>query len=337
MSASSLLDGTGCDPEEGSRAARIRREAFEWQVTLWSGEVTDAEQRGFENWLRADARHEAAWSQVRQVGQQLHAVPGAVASPVLKASLAARGQRRAVFRGVAGFAVTGVVAWMVRETPQWQIATADYRTGRGERREVVLPDGTRIMLNTASSVDLRFDAHERRVMLRSGEIFIATAKDRGLTQRPFVLETEEGRVRPLGTRFAVRRLEGASPSAVLVQVVEGAVELAPDGDSIRRRLEAGQKATFTRHGVAKSLQADESGAAWTRGLLVANRMRLSDFLEELGRYRSGVLRCDPAVADLVVSGVYLLADTDAVLTSLAQALPLRVNSVTRYWVTVAAK
>lgn len=337
MPQTALHKGAGRCPEEGLAAARIRREAFEWQVTLWSGEVTDAEQRDFESWLRADARHQAAWRQVEQVGQQLHVLPSEVAAPVHQALLASRGQRRVALRGAAGLTVAGVVAWMVGQTPPWQIATAVYSTRRGERREEVLPDGTRITLNTATSVDLRFDASERRIVLRSGEIFITTAPDRGLTHRPFVLETEEGRVRPLGTRFAVRHLGGALPSATLVQVVEGAVELAPDGGSMPVRLDAGQKAMFTRQGVAHVLQADEAEAAWARGLLVANRMRLSDFLGELGRYRSGVLRCDPAVADLVVSGVYPLADTDAVLAALAQVLPLRVNSVTRYWVTVAAK
>jgi len=323
--------------EPGPNEARARREAFAWQVTLWSGEVTAAEERDFDSWLRADPRHALAWQQIQRVGQHLQAIPAAVASPVLKASLASRGRRRGVLRSVAGLAAVGLAAWGVRETPQWRAASADLRTARGERRDFVLPDGTQLTLNTATSVDLRFDARERRIVLRSGEILVATAPDHEPHPRSFLVETPEGNVRPLGTRFSVRRLEDASPAAVLVQVAEGAVELAPHGGAAPVRLDAGQKAAFTQLGVAAILPADEAATAWTRGLLVAERMRLAELLGELGRYRSGVLRCDPAVADLLVSGVYPLADTDAVLASLPQALPVRVRWVTRYWVTVAAQ
>ena len=80
-----------------------------------------------------------------------------------------------------------------------------------------------------------------------------------------------------------------------------------------------------------------SGAsAWQRGLLVAERWRLGDFLEEVARYRAGVLRCDPAVAGLMISGVYPLQDTDAILQSVSQALPVQVRMITPYWVTVSA-
>jgi len=78
-------------------------------------------------------------------------------------------------------------------------------------------------------------------------------------------------------------------------------------------------------------------AAWTRGLLIVERLRLEDFLVELGRHRAGALRCDPAVRDLIVSGVYPLDDTELALATLAQALPVRVDRVTRYWVTVRAR
>ena len=122
-----------------------------------------------------------------------------------------------------------------------------------------------------------------------------------------------------------------------MQVLEGTVEIAPrDGDA-PLRLRAGQKAVFSRSLVEASAPVDPIDTAWLRGLLVAERMRLADFITELGRYRSGVLRCDPSVADLVISGVYPLDDSDAILQSVAQALPVRIRATTRYWVTVMAR
>ncbi|KAG0759335.1 hypothetical protein G6F57_017955 [Rhizopus arrhizus] len=65
-------------------------------------------------------------------------------------------------------------------------------------------------------------------------------------------------------------------------------------------------------------------------------MRLDAFVAELARYRSGLLRCDPAVADLRVSGVFSLRDTDRALDNLTRGLPVTVAYRSRYWVTVRA-
>ncbi|MNT69671.1 fec operon regulator FecR [compost metagenome] len=80
---------------------------------------------------------------------------------------------------------------------------------------------------------------------------------------------------------------------------------------------------------APSRAADLS---WSDGVLAAHDMRLEEFLAELARYRPGVIRCDPRVANLRVSGVYPLGNTDKVLDTLALTLPVSVRSMTRYWV-----
>jgi transmembrane sensor len=47
-----------------------------------------------------------------------------------------------------------------------------------------------------------------------------------------------------------------------------------------------------------------------------------------------VLRCDEQVAGLLLTGVFPLADSDAVLAALERSLPVRAHAVTRYWVTL---
>jgi len=312
-----------------------RLAAMEWQVTLWSGEVTAEEEAEFARWLRADPAHQQAWEQVQRLGRELHAVPApaAVSSRVLRASGSPL-TRRNLLRGLGLLAGGGAAFHVARATPQWRVMAADQRTATGERRDVILPDGTRVMLNTASAIDLRYTATERRVVLRAGEILIATAADNAPSHRPFMVETRAGQLRALGTRFTVRD-PGADAGEVRVQVFEGAVEVSPRHGA-RLRLDAGGQASFSSHAITGAGPADAMAPAWSRGLLVAERMRLADFLAELGRYRPGILRCDPEVVGLIVSGVYRLDDTDAVLLSLSRALPVRVRGLTRYWVTVSA-
>ena len=80
--------------------------------------------------------------------------------------------------------------------------------------------------------------------------------------------------------------------------------------------------------------APAGAGAWSQGMLTVLDWRLADFLAELGRYRAGVLRCAPAIADLRLSGAFRIDDTDTVLDNLRQSLAVNVRYVTRYWVTV---
>lgn len=312
--------------EPGVALDAAQRAALQWQVCFWSGEAGEAEQRAFEAWLAADETHRRAWKRLQRAGGRLQALPGGVAGTVLRAT--AGGGRRRALRALLLLAGAGGTAALLRETPAWQLASADERTATGERRELRLPDGGLLTLNTASAVDLRYGATERLVRLLAGEVFIATAAD--AAGRPFVVETPTGRVQALGTRFALRCLDAATR----VQVFEGAVELRPREGGAPRRLDAGFQVLFDPAAAAAPEALDEAAAAWMRGLLVAERMRLDDFLAELARYRRGVLRCAPAVAGLRVSGVFPLADTDAVLRSLVRALPLRITRATRWWLNV---
>ena len=74
--------------------------------------------------------------------------------------------------------------------------------------------------------------------------------------------------------------------------------------------------------------------AWADGLIVTRGMRLADFLSEVGRYRHGYLGCSADIADLRLSGVFRLEDTDTLLAILPQTLPVQVRYRTRWWVSL---
>ncbi|MFC6313492.1 FecR domain-containing protein, partial [Paraburkholderia dipogonis] len=241
-------------------------------------------------------------------------------------------RRRAGVKALATLLFAGGASWIASEHAPWRAWNADAHTALGERRSLTLADGTRVTLNTDSAIDIRFTNAERRVRLVSGEIMIATGHADG-ERRPFIVETAQGSLRPLGTRFAVRQ----QSTLCRLDVFEGAVRINPaEAPALAPVVRAGQRARFTRTDVGALEPISENDAAWTDGLLVASGMRLGDFVDELGRYRAGHLSCDPDVANLRLSGTYPLADTDRVLDTVARILPVEVVFMTRYWVTVRA-
>lgn len=310
----------------------ILHEAAGWLVRMQSETLSAADIAALDRWRARSADHEAAWQRAETMLRGFGQVPPHIGGQTLRQ--AHRATRRQAVRVLAGLLVLGPAAWMgVRELP-WREWRADLRTATGEQRRIALADGTQLVLNTASAVDVDYTFAQRVLWLRAGEILLTTGHDPAPARRRFLVQTTQGVLRALGTRFMVRD-EGAR---VRVAVYEGAVEVRPAREGATPLvLAAGEQTVFSAVGAAAPVSADPLAASWADGMLAARNWRLADLVAELGRYRHGVLRCDPAVAGLRVSGAFPLNDIDASLRLLEKTLPVRVSQVTPWWITVAPR
>lgn len=318
-------------------------QAAEWWTVLMSGEADGAELRRWSAWRAADPEHERAWLHMEAVADRFKGLHAGAAYRSLSALAAPRsaGRRKGIktllWLGATGVGAAGGAGLLAARAPALEsalgYALADYRSAVGQRRELTLADGSRVTLNTDSAINVRFDAERRLLRLVAGEVMIATGHAGAAARPPFVVETAEGSVRALGTRFTVRQRAGRTEVAVL----DSAVAIAPSRYAgAELVLPAGQRLAFTRTEAEAPVPVQQHAAAWVRGLFIADDVRLDEFLADIGRYRRGWLRCDPALAHLRISGVFPLADTDRILAMLADTLPLRVRSRSPYWVTLEA-
>jgi len=309
--------------------------AIGWSVKLDHGEPTAAARAAFERWLGADPQHGQAWDRVAAMRGDLKRVPPRLALDTLQSVESARRVRstgrRKLLRGL-GLGLVGLVSiGAIREYAPWQRLVADVSTGVGERRTVTLSDGTRLALNTDTAVSTDLSGDRRLVVLRRGEVLITTGADAGARgHREFWVETPAGRLRAVGTRFVVR-LDGAR---TFVGVTEGAVDLHPARGGPVVRVAAGAQRWLDRDGTAPAEPRGFDDDAFADGVVAGRDMRLGDLVDELARHRHGRLVCDPRVADLRVSGVFHLDDTDRALEFIARTNPVAVTRRTRFWVTV---
>lgn len=319
------MNGTAAPPPD----IAVLREAAQWLVRLHSGHACDADHAACTAWRHADPAHERAWQRAERLSQKFGAVPAKVGVPVLARQ--ARSNRRAALRTLALLATAAPAAWLGWRLAPWDNWTSDHRSATGERKELHLADGTRVLLDTNSAIDVRIDGTQRTVRLRAGAISIATAAD----ARPFIVETTQGRLRALGTRFTVRQDGEDAQQKIRLAVTEGAVEVTlRDASSSALVVPAGQQTVLGSEGAAAPITVSPESQAWTQGVLYAENLRLVDFCAELSRYRPGLLHCSPEVAGLRISGAFQLRDTDYVLSMVASTLPVQVVTRTRWWVTV---
>lgn len=300
--------------------------AATWYVQLNDGAVSEARTRAWQTWVKACPQHAAAWARVEKFQRQWATIPPKAA---LRSLDAANAQRRDVLKILAMLLAVGSGTWLAAEQVPYRSMLAGERTGIRERRSLRLDDGSHLELNAGTALDIHFDSKQRLIRLHRGEILVQTAKDSD--QRPFIVHTGNGSVRALGTRFSVRQL----PEHTRVGVLQSAVEIRPLGHVDRpMRLEAGQQVTFDRDNVDDVQPLPSGSTAWVQGMLSVDDWRLGDFIEELGRYRPGVLRCATSVQNLSISGAFRLDDTETVLENLGKSLPVKVRYLTRYWASI---
>lgn len=313
----------------------VLEQAAHWYAVLRDGTAGLQERADWQTWLHADVTHQTAWSYVEGVSrgfEPLRGQPDArLAVDTLDMAAGRLHTRRRLLMGTAAIATGTLFGWM-----NWREALlpasllawgADHRTGIGELREITLADGSRVWLNTASAINIQFDARERTVMLVEGEIFIATAQD---SLRPFFVQTAHGRMQALGTRFNVRR----SDDQTRLAVYEGAVQIRAAASGATRVVSAGEQAHFSASEIAATEAADVAREAWTQGALIADNIPLRQVVEELRRYRRGHLGVADEVADLKVYGHFPIQDSDRVLRMLASALPIRIEQPMPWWTSI---
>ncbi|HAW5481040.1 TPA: fec operon regulator FecR [Escherichia coli] len=302
------------------------RSASHWYAVLSGERVSPQQKARWQQWFEEDKDHQWAWQQVESLRSQLGSVPGDVASRALHDTHLTR---RHVMKGLLLLLGVGG-GWQLWQSEAGEGLRADYRTAKGAVSHQRLEDGSLLTLNTQSAADVRFDAHQRAVHLWYGEIAITTAKD--AQRRPFRVMTRQGQLNALGTEFTVFQQDNATRVTVQQHAVEVILTNRPQE---KRIVKAGESLQFSASDFGALASADDESAAWTQGVLSFSDKPLGEVIATLGRYRNGVLRCDPAVAGLRLSGTFPLKNTDAILTVIAQTLPVKIQSVTRYWINIS--
>ena len=307
------MNSQAVDPRQAVRAAA------QWLALLESGGANEQDRANLQRWRDAHSTHEHAWQKAQALRQRFADLPPALAMSSLDRPDPGR---RVVLKRALGAVALVPAAWLISRQLPLDVWRADLHTATGERRKVQLADGSSLQLNTASAVDV--DVQARRVKLIEGEMSLKAPGSVSMT-----IQTRFGNVIVSQGEVCVRQ----DVRGCRVSVFDGSVQLQPlQGPLLALR--AGQQVSLQAAGAGAIAPFDALAPGWREGVLLANNQPLGDFLRELGLYRPGILRWDPELEKLRVTGSFLLDDTDRVLALLAASLPLEVHSRTRYWVTL---
>lgn len=305
--------------------ALIEREAVAW-FTRMNGRPSREDQRNFDSWLQTSPDHQDIYDEVRSLWSDLGSSPHLsddsgdlnLQGP-LERIRRYRNERRMTKAG--GIVVGCLLAilgscWFWLERPNFlQDMQADFVSPRGERREITLDDGSRVLMDADSALDVALASTERRVRLLRGTAFFEVTH----LGTPFVVEAQNGEARVLGTEFDVSMKEDRR---VTVTLARGRVAVGVVNQPAEATLKPGETIDYGETGLGPVREAViEDEMAWHQGRFIFNNARLADVLAQIERYRDGrivVLRS--ALGELRVSGNIALDDTDKALAAVQSSV-----------------
>ncbi|VVQ11976.1 Protein FecR [Pseudomonas fluorescens] len=305
-----------------AEARQVVRAAAQWLALMESGAANDRDRANLQHWRDSHPSHEQAWQKAQLLRQRFADLPSTLAMASLDRPQASR---RQVLKRAVGAVALVPTAWLISRQLPLDAWRADLRTATGEGKKVQLADGSSLQLNTASAVDI--DLKHRRLTLVEGEIALNVPGT-----SPLTIQTHFGQVVVSQSQVCVRQ----GQTGCKVSVLKGAVQLQPLRGPVFS-LRAGQQVSLLAAGAGAVEPFDVLAPGWRDGVLMAQNQPLGDFLRELGSYRPGVLRWEPALESLRVTGSFRLEDTDRILSLLPSSLPLEVHRRTRYWVTLRSR
>jgi transmembrane sensor len=317
-----------------SAQSTATEQAIGWYARQRSKPLSEEDAARFAAWLKDDPAHVAAWKEVERLWERVGAVRDDPAILALRES--ARRQLKSprssphkwgIAAGLAAAVILSVAAWWSLKGSMLSGANRaglslvrEASTEVGERSILVLPDGSKVTLNTATAVRAEYSEHQRRVTLIRGEAFFNVAKD---PARPFIVSARSREVQAVGTAFDVR----LQARELRIALVEGQVRVLTSASSAAANstessgpvtLVAGTALVVSNDGAQRIEQEDALHAtSWLSGKLIFEDERLADVVAEMNQYSQEKLEiANPSLGNRKISGVFEATDG----ASLAKAL-----------------
>jgi transmembrane sensor len=317
-----------------SPAGPESRQAIEEQASAFvarlQGDVGARERQAIRDWIEADPHHAVAFARMEaawEAGERLRACPPPVEAEPAQAEVGITStprpllSRRSILAGSAAATLVAAVG-----TAIWRYAqdVELYRTRLGERRNILLADGSRIHLNTASTVEVSLRKDSRRIHLVKGEALFEVAHD---SSRPFLVDAGAAKLRAVGTAFNVRIRE----AVVELTVTQGVVAVAENTAAVQRvdarHVAAGDGAVIRGGAVAPTALNPNllrQRVAWQDGVIELDGETLSQAVDEFNRYRSQpIIVGDPRLANLRVGGRFEVDEASKFLTAVEGSFPVQ--------------
>jgi transmembrane sensor len=319
----------------------IEAEAAAWVARFDAGDVSARDQAAFQQWLNRSALHRDAIAAYGSLWAEFDALRSLTGTGEAEQQISVRDSHPVLLErakpwlvACAASVIAVVGATLLFHPKPAGIATAknhpspallpvhlSYETAIGHQKRITLADGSSVILNTNSRLEVDFVGKRRDVHLTRGEAYFEVVHDK---TRPFTVYANNYVVRDIGTAFDVHL---SKTGLVEVGVTKGSVEVAPANDA--HGLEPAKSPDVVVAGQdivlgqkverAEAVPSADMGRklAWRQGQLIYTGEPLGEVLADVSRYSNIKIElADPALENLPVGGAFRTDQIEAIFAAL---------------------
>lgn len=300
-------------------SSSISDQARAWFSRLQADDVSNAEREQFKQWYHENSQHAEAyektrlfWEMLKIPAQQVH---DKLATDTARTINAPINTRKTAVSRYATMTLMLVILLFNPVFNKYQHWHSDYHTEAGKQITVALTDGSQVILNTDTALNVVYTAQERRIQLLHGEAYFKVAHNKN---RPFIVSNGATETQAVGTAFTVKE----SGNNVQVLVSEGTVKVSVHNSDSTALVHINQQINYQRDQLGTVSAANVFDAlAWQRGQLIFKQQPLARVIAEINRYHAGqIVLMNPALKKRVVSGVFNTDDPHAAIDALKATL-----------------
>jgi transmembrane sensor len=323
--------------------AAVEAEAARWVARFDAGDVSAKDQAAFQEWLNRSPLHREAIAVYGNLWSEFDTLRSLTGADEVKQQVIMRDdhpillERARPWLAACAAAVIAAAGGAVLFHPRPQVtATAQnhpaparsqppvrlsYETPVGGQKKITLADGSSVILNTNSRLDVDFSAKCRDVHLMRGEAYFEVVHNK---TRPFTVYANNYVVRDIGTAFDVHL---SKTGLVEVGVTKGSVEVTPADSGHHFDAAKSLGVIAAGHDIVLGQKVERAEAvpsadlgrklAWRQGQLIYTGQPLGQVLADISRYSNIKIElADPALANLPVGGAFRTDQIEAIFAAL---------------------
>lgn len=299
--------------------------AIDWVALLRSGRATTEDADQLQRWRALSPAHEAAFRQAARLYRDLGTMGAEIERRKIRQFVPrAAMTRRALIGGALAASVAGYMAVKppLELWPSLAEMSADYRTAKGEQRDIALADNVSLKLNTQTSVAVRGSGTSPRIELISGEAAITSQR---APSEPLVVMVAGGEISSAAGEVNIRCIDGV----VLATCIQGSIRVNHGGRSVD--LVGGQQIAYSAsEPLGKPAPViDPAGlSAWRERLLIFKDKPLAAVVSEINRYRPGkIVVTNADLGQRLVNGTFHTDKLDDFVAQVGQLYAVKVRSL----------
>lgn len=196
-------------------------------------------------------------------------------------------------------------------------------TSNKELRDIVLPDGSKVILDAKTKLDIKYYSDKREVNISEGKALFEVSSN---PNKPFIVNADMIKVEVLGTNFEVKN----EKDKIAVDVISGKVKVEQNKNNEFKQLAIltqGKHISFDKQS-SKTVLKDidiKNIASWKDGVLFFQDYSLQKAIDEFKKYKDIDIVIQKDIQKYSISGSFGIDDIDKFIFALSKIYPIKVD------------